>query len=358
VNPDAAATSVDPTHVPLLEVIGLTTTFITDDGDVVAGQDISLRLDKGQTLGVVGESGSGKSVLSRAIMGILYQGPNLRREGVIRFDGQDLRDAPRSASRSLWGKDIAMVLQDPLTSLNPVTKIGRQVIETVRRHNSSLTRAEARQRAVELLRLVGIPEPEGRMDVYAHQLSGGMRQRVGIAIALAGNPRLLFADEPTTALDVTVQRQILDLLGKLQRELDMAMVLVTHDMGVVATRTDHIMVMYAGRVVESAPTKTLFADIRMPYTRGLLDALPDIDQPSHMRLKAIPGHPPSLANPGTGCRFASRCLAADDHCRTEEPPLVAVPEDPAHLYRCWKPVGSAAYEAALVASNEMEGTFA
>jgi oligopeptide/dipeptide ABC transporter ATP-binding protein len=246
----------------------------------------------------------------------------------------------------MWGSEIAMVLQDPLTSLNPVKKIGAQLVETVRRHEPKLSKKDADRRGVDLLRSVGIPEPERRMKVYPHEMSGGMRQRVGIAIALSGNPRLLFADEPTTALDVTVQMQILDLLASQQKARHMTMVLVTHDLGVVATRTDHIVVMYAGQIVESAPTRSLFTDVKMPYTRALLDALPKLDQPSHTRLRAIPGHPPNLASPPAGCRFAARCPAAQDKCRTSPPPLVASANDADHLFRCWFPVGTPEYEAA------------
>jgi oligopeptide/dipeptide ABC transporter ATP-binding protein len=330
----------------LLDVRHLRTVFTAGSAPVTAVDDVSITARLGQTLGVVGESGSGKSVLARSIMGLVSPGTRVERSGEIVFDGTDLTALPRKRIRRMWGSEIAMVLQDPLTSLNPVKKIGAQLVETVRRHDPKLSKADARARGVELLRSVGIPEPERRMKVYPHQMSGGMRQRVGIAIALAGNPRLLFADEPTTALDVTVQMQILDLLAQQQRDRRMTMVLVTHDLGVVATRTDHIVVMYAGQVVESAPTRSLFTDVKMPYTRALLDALPKLDQPSHTRLKAIPGHPPNLAAPPTGCRFAARCPAAQETCRASAPPLVASPDDPDHLYRCWFPVGTPEYEAA------------
>jgi oligopeptide/dipeptide ABC transporter ATP-binding protein len=330
----------------ILDVRHLTTVFTAGETPVTAVDDVSITARLGQTLGVVGESGSGKSVLARSIMGLVSPGSRVERTGEIVFDGADLTSLPRKKMRRMWGSEIAMVLQDPLTSLNPVKKIGAQVIETVRRHHPKLSSREADARSVELLRSVGIPEPERRMKVYPHQMSGGMRQRVGIAIALAGNPRLLFADEPTTALDVTVQMQILDLLAGQQRERQMTMVLVTHDLGVVATRTDHIVVMYAGQVVESAPTRSLFTDVKMPYTRALLDALPKLDQPSHTRLKAIPGHPPNLASPPAGCRFAARCPAAQEKCRTIAPPLIASQDDAEHLYRCWFPVGTPEYEAA------------
>lgn len=339
--------AIDPAGAPLLEVTGMTTTFVGGRQPVTAVADVSLSLRRGETLGVVGESGSGKSVLSRSIMGLVSPGSRVERTGTIVFDGADITALSRKKVRRLWGSQIAMVLQDPLTSLNPVKKIGAQLVETVRRHAPQMKRAEAQQRSIELLRSVGIPEPAKRMRVYAHQMSGGMRQRVGIAIALAGNPQLLFADEPTTALDVTVQMQILDLLQQQQRERNMGMVLVTHDLGVVATRTDRIMVMYAGQVVESAPTRVLFEDMRMPYTRALLDALPRRGDPSHTRLKAIPGNPPNLAAPPVGCRFAARCPAAQDRCRAEAPPLRATPERADHLYRCWFPLGSPEYARAM-----------
>ncbi|MCR2824101.1 ABC transporter ATP-binding protein [Microbacterium sp. zg.Y909] len=342
------AGTVDAAEAPLLDVTGLTTTFVGGRQPVTAVADVSLTLRRGETLGVVGESGSGKSVLSRSIMGLVSPGSRVVRTGTIVFDGTDITALSRKKVRRLWGSQIGMVLQDPLTSLNPVKKIGAQLMETVRKHAPETNRAEAAQRSIELLRSVGIPEPAKRMRVYAHQMSGGMRQRVGIAIALAGNPQLLLADEPTTALDVTVQMQILDLLQRQQRERNMGMVLVTHDLGVVATRTDRIMVMYAGQVVESAPTRVLFEDMRMPYTRALLDALPRRDDPSHTRLRAIPGNPPNLAAPPVGCRFAARCPAVQERCRVEAPPLLATPERADHLYRCWYPVGSPEYARAVM----------
>jgi len=332
---------------PLLDVTGLTTTFVGGRQPVTAVADVSLTLRRGETLGVVGESGSGKSVLSRSVMGLVSPGSRVVRTGTIVFDGTEITALSRKKVRRLWGSEIGMVLQDPLTSLNPVKKIGAQLVETVRKHAPQMSRADANRRSIELLRSVGIPEPAKRMRVYAHQMSGGMRQRVGIAIALAGDPQLLLADEPTTALDVTVQMQILDLLQRQQRERNMAMVLVTHDLGVVATRTDRIMVMYAGQVVESAPTRVLFEDMRMPYTRALLDALPRRDDPSHTRLKAIPGNPPNLAAPPVGCRFAARCPAVQERCRVEAPPLRATTERVDHLYRCWFPVGSPEYARAI-----------
>ncbi|WP_200948647.1 ABC transporter ATP-binding protein [Microbacterium sp. Root61] len=342
----AVGTTVDPGRRPLLVVEDLTTTFIGGPVEVTPVDSVSLTLDRGESLGIVGESGSGKSVLSRTIMGLIAPGERVRRSGRVEFDGVEITALPRKDVRRLWGKKIAMVLQDPLTSLNPVKKIGAQLSETVRRHSPKLSRAQVNERSIELLRSVGIPEPAGRMGNYPHQMSGGMRQRVGIAIALAGDPRLLIADEPTTALDVTVQLQILELLSRQQSDREMAMILVTHDLGVVATRTDRIIVMYAGRVVESAPTQELFRNVKMPYTRALLDALPRRDQPSHSRLRAIGGNPPNLAAPQPGCRFASRCPAAQARCRTEEPPLQVAENTEDHLYRCWYPVGTPEFDKA------------
>lgn len=352
------ATSSENGGDVLLEVDDLVTTFLGGQAEVTAVDGVSLILRRGETIGVVGESGSGKSVLSRSIMGLIAPGTRVRRTGRIIYDGKDLVALPRKVLRRMWGSEIAMVLQDPLTSLNPVKRIGAQVTETVRRHWPDLSRAQADEKSIELLRGVGIPEPERRMRVYPHQMSGGMRQRVGIAIALAGDPRLLFADEPTTALDVTVQLQILELLGRQQTERNMAMVLVTHDLGVVATRTDRIVVMYAGQVVESAPTAELFRNVKMPYTRALLDALPRRDQPSHTRLKAIPGNPPNLAAPPVGCRFASRCPAAQARCHEEQPPLVNAEGSEEHAYRCWFPVGTPEYEKAIAGrgAEEIEET--
>lgn len=342
----ARGAAINPDGRPLLVVEGLTTTFIGGPVEVTPVDNVSLTLRRGESLGIVGESGSGKSVLSRSIMGLIGPGERVRQSGRVEFDGVEITALPRKDVRRLWGREIAMVLQDPLTSLNPVKKIGAQLSETVRRHTPKLSRTKVRERSIELLRSVGIPEPAGRMGVYPHEMSGGMRQRVGIAIALAGDPRLLIADEPTTALDVTVQLQILELLSKQQSHREMAMILVTHDLGVVATRTDRIIVMYAGRVVESAPTSELFGNVKMPYTRALLDALPRRDQPSHTRLRAIGGNPPNLAAPQPGCRFASRCPAAGARCRAEEPPLRVAENTEDHLYRCWYPVGTPEFERA------------
>ena len=321
---------------PLLEVEDLHTTFRTPGGPLRAVAGASFTLRQGQTLGVVGESGSGKTVLARTVMGLLA-GDNIERNGSVRFEGQELVGASNKTLRSMWGDRIAMVFQDPMTSLNPVMRVGQQIAEPLRIH-LGLDRAEARATAVSLLGQVGIPSPEERARAYPGQLSGGMRQRVVIAIAIACAPRLLLADEPTTGLDVTVQAQILDLLATLQDERRMAMILVTHDLGVVATRTDEIIVMYAGRIVERAPTPSLFASMAMPYTEALLGSTPRLANPSHTRLAAIEGRPPDLVSPPPGCPFAPRCRYAQDLCRRAAPPLVAA-EQPDHLFACWFPLG-------------------
>jgi len=319
----------------LLEVTDLCTSFRTPAGLVRAVDGVSLTLDRGRTLGIVGESGSGKSVLSRSIMGLLPK-RNVERRGRVVYDGHELTALGTRAQRELWGAEMSMVFQDPMTALNPVLRIGNQITEGLR-HHLGLDRATARANAVALLRSVGIPEPERRLRQYPHELSGGMRQRVMIAVALACGPKLLFADEPTTALDVTVQAQILNLLALQQRERNMAMILVTHDLGVVAGRADDIAVMYAGQIVETAPTATLFRNVRMPYTEALLRSIPKLDEPRHARLQAIPGRPPQLVDPPRGCRFAPRCPYAQARCHAEAPPLVE--SEPGHSYRCWYPVG-------------------
>jgi peptide/nickel transport system ATP-binding protein len=320
----------------LLEVTDLRTGFRTPAGLVRAVDGVSLTLDRGRTLGIVGESGSGKSVLSRSIMGLLPK-RNVVREGSIVYDGHDLGTMSDRARRDLWGAEMAMVFQDPMTALNPVLKIGRQITEGLRFH-LDLDRRTARKNAIALLRSVGIPEPERRLTQYPHELSGGMRQRIMIAVALACGPKLLFADEPTTALDVTVQAQILNLLATQQRERNMAMILVTHDLGVVAGRADDIAVMYAGQIVEMAPAATLFANVRMPYTEALLRSIPRLDEPRQSTLQSIPGRPPQLVDPPRGCRFAPRCPYAQARCHAEAPPLVE--GTPGHAYRCWYPVGT------------------
>ncbi len=324
------------TETTLLEVEDLHTTFSTTRGALKAVNGVSLTLDRGETVGIVGESGSGKTVLSRSIMGLVPR-EGVVRTGSVKFMGQEILNAPAKSLRQLWGSQISMVFQDPMTSLNPVMRIGKQISEPLRLH-TDMDGKEATAQALSLLTQVGIPSPEERLRAYPLQLSGGMRQRVMIAIALACSPRLLLADEPTTGLDVTVQAQILDLLASLQEERNMAMILVTHDLGVVATRTDRIIVMYAGNVVEQAPTETLFSAMAMPYTEALLGSTPRIANPSHTRLHAIDGRPPDLVNVAPGCPFAPRCRYAQDICHKVQPPLVPAAE-PDHLFACWFPLG-------------------
>jgi peptide/nickel transport system ATP-binding protein len=318
----------------LLEVEDLNVSFATSRGSLQAVQGVSLTLAQGKTLGIVGESGSGKTVLSRAIMGLLPRASTTQ-TGSVRYEGAEILNAPNDELRKLWSTHIAMVFQDPMTSLNPVQRIGNQITEPLRIH-LKLSKDEAKETALSLLMQVGIPSPVERYEAYPFQLSGGMRQRIMIAIALACAPRLLLADEPTTGLDVTVQAQILDLLGQLQHDRDMAMILVTHDLGVVATRTDEIIVMYAGNVVEHAPTNVLFKSMAMPYTEALLKSMPRIANPSHTRLTAIEGRPPDLLHPPAGCPFAPRCPYVQEKCRREKPPLVEAA--PGHSYACWFPL--------------------
>ena len=331
---------------PLLEVEDLTTHFPTARGLVRAVDGVTLTVGRGKTLGVVGESGSGKTVLGRSVMGLL-PASRVERSGTVRLGGHELTAMGPAELRQVWGTQVAMVFQDPMTALNPVVRVGRQITEGLRKR-VGLDKKGATDTAVALLSSVGIPSPEARLRNYPHELSGGMRQRVMIAIALACGPKLLLADEPTTGLDVTVQAQILDLLAEQQRERSMAMVLVSHDLGVVANRTDEIVVMYAGKVVEQAPTATLFRQTRMPYTEALLRSIPKLANPSHTRLRVIPGRPPDLAVVPAGCRFAPRCPYAQDRCRAEEPPLRTAGPD--HLFACWIPVGSPESADALEAN--------
>src|SRR5688500_4852647 len=321
----------------LLEVTDLYTSFKTPRGLATAVNNVSIVLERGKTLGIVGESGSGKSVLSRSIMGLLPK-HNVVREGSVRFEGKEIAGLSNAAMRQYWGTEMAMVFQDPMTSLNPVLKVGRQITESLVYH-LDMDKRQSDETALALLKSVGIPEAERRLSEYPHQLSGGMRQRIVIAIALACGPKLLFADEPTTALDVTVQAQILDLLQSQQRERFMAMILVTHDLGVVAGRADEIAVMYAGRIVEKAPTRTLFREMRHPYSEALLESIPKLDAPNHTRLAAISGRPPDLVNLPRGCKFAPRCPNVQEKCRQEEPPLIEH-GTPGHEYACYFPVGS------------------
>jgi peptide/nickel transport system ATP-binding protein len=340
-----------PPAGPLLEVTDLTTHFATDRGLVRAVDGVSLTVERGKTLGIVGESGSGKTVLSRSIMNLLPS-RGVVRTGSVRMEGTEILDLPSRGMRRYWGAQMSMIFQDPMTSLNPVMKIGKQITEAIRQH-LDVSRDYAAELAESLLASVRIPEPHTRLGEYPHQLSGGMRQRICIAIALACGPKLLFADEPTTALDVTVQAQVLDLIARQQAERFMAMVLVTHDLGVVAGRAEEIAVMYAGRVVEHAPTSVLFADMKMPYSEALLASIPKLEASSHTRLATIPGRPPNLVQPPPGCKFAPRCRYVQERCVEEEPPLTPGAA-PGHEFRCWFPVGTPEGKEAL-ARNEREG---
>jgi peptide/nickel transport system ATP-binding protein len=324
---------------PLLAVEDLHTYFVTPAGPTQSVDGVSFELNAGSTLGIVGESGSGKSVLCRSIMGLLPR-HGVDRGGRVLFKGSDTTHLTEAQRRALWGREMSMVFQDPMTSLNPVMIIGKQITESLRLH-LKLSREESRKTALDLLSSVGIPEPARRFAEFPHQLSGGMRQRVTIAIALACRPSMLFADEPTTALDVTVQAQILDLLSAEQQERHMAMILVSHDLGVVAGHTDEVAVMYAGKIVEKAPTARLFSAMRMPYTEALFNSMPRLEHESHRRLNAIKGRPPSLLNPPPGCRFAPRCPYVQERCLAEEPPLRTDEKDPEHSFACWYPVAGA-----------------
>lgn len=322
-SPGVSATTeatVEPTP-PLLAVRDLETTFRTPRGPIRAVDGVSFSLQSGECLGIVGESGSGKSVLVRTIMNLLPSSAQVAPGSRIELTGRNLLAMPPDEVRRLWGLEIAMIFQDPMTSLNPVRRIGAQIADPQRHHLGRSKRA-ALDCAAELLASVGIADPRTRLDQYPHQLSGGMRQRVMIAIALSCEPRVLIADEPTTALDVTVQKQILELLRNLQQDREMAMILISHDLGVVAGHTDRVAVMYAGKLVESADTRTLFRDVRHRYTDALLRSTPRIELAPHTRLDAIPGRPPDLATPGTGCRFAPRCAHAIDVCADRVPELV------------------------------------
>ncbi|SIO65710.1 peptide/nickel transport system ATP-binding protein [Bradyrhizobium erythrophlei] len=322
----------------LLSIEDVSVDLPTPRGNLRAVDRVDLTVGAGRTLGVVGESGCGKTMLSRAVLQLLPKKAKL--SGRVMFDGKDLVRLPPEKLRKLRGRSLAVVFQDPMTSLNPVLTIGTQLMETLQEH-LELDMAAARQRSVDLLAAVGIPAPEQRLMQYPHQLSGGMRQRVAIAIALSCEPKLLIADEPTTALDVTIQAQILDLLAREQRRRHMAMILITHDLGVVAGRTDEVAVMYAGRVVERAPTPALFKKMRMPYTEALLAAIPKIDAAPHASLPAISGRPPDPTRPLPGCSFAPRCRYADARCQTEKPSLSEA-ESRDHLYACFHPVETAA----------------
>ena len=322
----------------LLEVKGLKTQFFTQDGVVHAVNGISYQLKESETLGIVGESGCGKSVGVMSIMRLIPIPPGKIVAGQVLFQGRDLLKISDEEMRSVRGNKIAMIFQDPMTSLNPVLTIGRQVSEALELH-MGMSRAEARQRTIELLEMVGIPSAADRVDDYPHQFSGGMRQRVMIAMGLSCNPELLIADEPTTALDVTIQAQIIELVKKLRDEIGMAIIWITHDLGVVAGLADRVAVMYAGFIVEEAPVKELYANPRHPYTLGLLGSLPRLDEQRGRRLVSIEGLPPDLIDLPRGCPFYARCNYRVERCQAENPELE--PAGPNHTVACWVDVTTA-----------------
>jgi peptide/nickel transport system ATP-binding protein len=316
----------------ILELKNLRTYYSTDNGIARAVDGVSFSLGRNKTLGVVGESGCGKSVTALSVMRLVPMPPGFFAGGEILWKGQDLLKLPEEAVRKLRGNEIAMIFQEPMSSLNPVFTCGSQIMEQILIHRD-INHAEAKKRSVELLNLVGIPNPAERFFSYPHELSGGMRQRVMIAMALSCNPALLIADEPTTALDVTVQAQILDLIGKLQSETGMSVMLITHDFGVVAELCEEVIVMYASRIVEKGSVKQLFSNPLHPYTRGLLKSIPRLGAPKE-RLHVIEGNVPSAVNLPEGCRFAGRCRQADEHCRRQQPELISY--EPGHESACWK----------------------
>ena len=321
-----------PTLEPLLDVRGLVTEFHSSEGVFKAVDGVSFSVSRGETLGIVGESGCGKSVTSLSVMGLIPRPPGKIPAGEIVFEGRDLLTLSARQMRDVRGNDISMIFQEPMTSLNPVYTVGQQIMEGILLHED-ISEADARARAIEMLRLVRIPSPEGRVDDYPHQFSGGMRQRVMIAIALACDPQVLIADEPTTALDVTIQAQILDLMRDLRERTGTAIMLITHDLGVIAELADRVVVMYAGKVVEEARVGDLFTDPQHPYTLGLLGSIPKMDV-DEVRLATIEGSVPNPYNMPAGCKFNPRCPFADDKCRQEVPALIEV--KPGHKVACWK----------------------
>jgi peptide/nickel transport system ATP-binding protein len=317
----------------LLDIRGLKTWFATDDGLVRAVDGVDLRIDRGETLGLVGESGCGKTVTARSVLKLIDMPPGRFEAGQILWQGRDLIPLPAEAMDKIRAREIAIIFQEPMTSLNPVYTVGNQIAEVLREHDK-LSRKQAIVGAVEMLRLVNIPNPAKRVHDYPHQFSGGMRQRVMIAMALSCKPQLLIADEPTTALDVTIQAQILELMQEMKQRLGMSIMLITHAMGVVAETCQRVVVMYAGKVVEEAPVEALFGDPRLPYTQGLIRSIPRVDRAAEhkQRLEAIPGTVPSLLEPPPGCRFAARCKYVMDICTQAMPPLKEVA--PGHFVRC------------------------
>jgi oligopeptide/dipeptide ABC transporter ATP-binding protein len=320
---------------PLLSVRNLSTTFATEGGMVQAVRDVSWDVYPGEILGVVGESGSGKSVSVASILGLVPTPPGIVSGGPVMFEGRDLLTMPERQLRHIRGREIAMIFQDPMTSFNPVRTIGRQISEAIRVHDRKVSRRAARSRVIELLTMVGVPSPAVRYSQFPHVYSGGMRQRAMIAMAMANQPKLIIADEPTTALDVTIQAQILELLQAVQEETDAATILITHDLGLIAELSDRVLVMYAGKVVESAGVQPLFQDPQHPYTLGLLASLPRIDNRLD-QLLSIPGQPPSLSPPPPACAFHPRCELSRgrERCRTEQPDLLAAGSGRGHVAAC------------------------
>ncbi len=329
---------------PILSVENLKTVFLTRRGEIHAVNDVGFHLDPGELLGVVGESGSGKSVTMMSLIGLLPTPPAEIRGGTVRFDGRDILGASPAELRAIRGARIGFVFQDPMTSLNPVFTVGHQLTEPLRRH-MGMTKRRARDRAVELMELVHIPDAGRRLDDYPHQFSGGMRQRVMIAMALACDPQILIADEPTTALDVTIQAQILELVKELRRKLGMAIIWITHDLGVIAGIADRVIVMYGGRIVEQAPVKELFRDPRHPYTKALLKTIPNIRGDRATRLRVIQGQPPILDAAPSACAFRDRCAHRFHRCDVENPPRVSV--GPSRDAACWWDMDAAAPRTAM-----------
>ncbi|MGE7925646.1 ABC transporter ATP-binding protein [Viridibacillus arvi] len=316
----------------LLRVRGLQTTFFTDDGEIPAVDNINFSVREGEILGIVGESGCGKSVSALSIMGLVPSPPGKITGGQIEFDGKDLTKLSQKEMRKVRGKDIAMIFQEPMTSLNPLFTIGNQLMEAILIHHKDWSKKQARNRAIEMMKLVGLPRAEELIKEYPHQLSGGMRQRVMIAMALVCDPKVLIADEPTTALDVTIQAQILQLMKDLNERLNTAVIMITHDLGVVAETCERVVVMYGGQVVEEGPVKLLFNDPQHPYTKGLIQSVPDM-RFKKQRLYSIPGNVPKPGSVNMGCRFAARCEFAFEQCRVENPNLYQT--SPEHKTRCF-----------------------
>jgi len=316
----------------ILEIKNLKTYFYTDDGEAKAVDDVSFSVNRKETLGIVGESGCGKSVSCLSVLRLIPEPPGKIVDGTVLFQGKSLFHLSMDEMRKIRGNDIAMIFQEPMTSLNPVFTVGNQIMEAVILHQH-VGKVEAKERAIEMLRLVGIPSPEQRVDEYPHQLSGGMRQRVMIAMALSCNPKILIADEPSTALDVTIQAQILDLINELKEKLDMSVIMITHDLGVIAEVAQRVIVMYAGKIVEESDVRTIFKNPQHPYTVGLIKSIPVLNQKVE-RLSVIRGTVPNPTEFPSGCRFHDRCPIADERCKTELPSKEMVSEN--HFVSCWK----------------------